>query len=102
MFARNCLARAFERRIQSGDLSRGTIGMASDLAKLTNLVFHFAQVARHCKFDETQPVLLQQLAGRAFVEHAGDDDIGPEHQHVFGASREHGIGTKILCQPGGT
>ena len=49
------------------------------------------KVARHRQFGEMKPVRLQQLARRALVERAGDDDVGLEHQNVLGAAGQHRI-----------
>ena len=83
---RDRAAGARQRRIEPRDFRRGAIRMPDDVAGLADLLPRFLEGSRHGEFGETKPLGLQQLPRRALVERAGDDDVGPDQQHVLGAS----------------
>ena len=83
---RDRAAGARQRRIEPRDFRRRAIGVPGDVAGFADLLPRFVERSRHREFGETKPLGLQQLPRRTLVERAGDDDVGPDEQHVLGAS----------------
>ena len=85
----NGLTRARHRRIEPGDLLRGAIAMPDDVAESRGSGPSPRQAfAAPTNSARCSPVRLQQFPRRTLVEQTGDDDVGLEHQHVFGAARQ--------------
>ncbi len=83
---RDRAAGARQRRIEPRDFRRGAIRMSGDVADLADLLPRFVEGSRHREFNEAKSLGLQQLPRRTLVEGAGDDDVGPDEQHVLGAA----------------
>ena len=83
---RDRAAGARQRRIKPRDFHSRTIRMTGDIAGLADLLPCFVESSRHGEFGETKSLGFQQLPRRTLVERAGDNDVGPDEQHILGSS----------------
>ncbi len=74
--------------------------MLHDLAHLANLGLHFLEIARHRELGKAKAFLLQKFARRSLVKQARHNDIGPQHQYVFGTSRQNPVPVRVVGRPG--
>ncbi len=85
--------------IEFRDFGFSTLRMLDQRAHLAELFLDVVERAGGIEFGDLQSLVLQEFAGRALGEAAGDNDIRPQRQHVLGLAGQQPERLRLVLVP---